>query len=175
MNFCLNSELCQPYRKPNDEPLYIISNSNHSLTILPRLPQTIIKRISSLSSNQELFSKVALMYTAALEDAGYTEKINYDSKINENEPSRNRKRNIIWHNPSYNKYVYANLGRVFLSLFDRQFCKQHKLSKILNRNSVKLSNSCTIVALEKEHIVKNHYREITVSSIEKGVEASCNC
>ena len=54
----------------------------------------ISKRISSPSSNYELFSKAAPMYNTTIPNAGYTEKINYDSKINENKPSGNRKRNI---------------------------------------------------------------------------------
>ena len=45
INFCLNSESYQPYRKPIDEPLYINRSSNHPPTILFRLPQTISKRI----------------------------------------------------------------------------------------------------------------------------------
>ena len=48
INFCLNSESCQPHRKPNGEPLYINPNSNHPPTILSRLPQAISKRISLL-------------------------------------------------------------------------------------------------------------------------------
>ena len=75
INFCLNSESYQPYRKPNDEPLYINRNSNHPPTILSSLPQTISKRISSLSSNFELFSRAAPIYNAALENTGYTERV----------------------------------------------------------------------------------------------------
>ena len=86
INFCLNSESYQPYRKPNDEPLYINRNSNHPPTILSRLPQTISKRISSLSSNFELFSRAAPIYNAALENAGYTERVKYDSEINVSKP-----------------------------------------------------------------------------------------
>ena len=115
INFCLNSKSNQPYRKPNDEPLYISRNSNHPHTILSRLPQTISKRLSSLSSNYKLFSKAAPMYNAALENAGYAESVNYDSKINENKRSRNCKCNIIWYNPPYNKGVSTNIGRVFLN------------------------------------------------------------
>ena len=65
INLCLNSESYQPYRKPNDEQLYINRNSNHPPTILFRLPQTISKRMSSLSSNFELFSRAAPIYNAA--------------------------------------------------------------------------------------------------------------
>ena len=118
INFCLNSESYQPYRKPNDEPLYINRNSNHPPTILSRLPQTISKRISSLSSNFELFSRAAPIYNAALEMAGFTERIQYDSEINVSKPPRNRKRNIIWYNPPYNKSVSTNIGRVFLNLLE---------------------------------------------------------
>ena len=112
INFCLNSESYQPYRKPNDEPFYINRTSTHPPTILSRLPQTISKKISSLSSNYKLFSRAAPIYNAALENAGYTERVKYDSKINENKPSRNRKRNIIWYNPPYNKSVSTNIGHV---------------------------------------------------------------
>ena len=48
INFCLNSESYQPYRKPKDEPLYINRNSNNQPTILSRLPQTVSKKIPSL-------------------------------------------------------------------------------------------------------------------------------
>ena len=41
----------------------------------------------------------APMYNAALENAGYAEWVNYESNINENKPSWNRKRNIILYNP----------------------------------------------------------------------------
>ena len=113
LNFCLNTESYQPYRKPNDEPLYISRNSNHPPTILSRLPQTISKRISSQSSNFKLFSRAAPIYNAALENAGYKERVKYDRKINENKPSRNRTRNIIWYNPPCNKGVSLNIGVCF--------------------------------------------------------------
>ena len=66
IDFCLNSESYQPNRKSNDEPLYISRNSNHSPTMLSRLPQAVSKRISSLSSNFELVTRAAPIYNAAL-------------------------------------------------------------------------------------------------------------
>ena len=131
-----------------------------------------LKRISSLSSNFELFSRTAPIYNAALESAGYTERVKYDSEINVSKPPRNRKRNIIWYNPPYNKCVSTNIGRVFLNLLDNHFHKEHKLNKIFNRNSVKVSYCCT---RDIEHIIKNHNRKITESYIEKSAETSCNC
>ena len=81
-------------------------------------------------------------------------------------------RNIIWYNQPYNKGVSINIGCVFLNLLDKHFQKEHKLNKIFNRNSVKVSHSCP---RNIEHIIKNHSRKITESYIEKSAEASCNC
>ena len=86
--------------------------------------------------------------------------------------NRSLKRNIIWYNPPYNKSVSTIIGHVFLNLSHRHFHKEHKLNKIFNRNSVKVSHSCT---KNIEHINKNHNRKITEIYIEKSVEASCNC
>ena len=67
--------------------------------------------------------------------------------------------------------VSTNIRRVFLSLLDKHFHKEHKLNKIFNLNSVKVSYSCT---RNIEHIIKNHNRKNTESYIEKSAEASCN-
>jgi hypothetical protein len=49
------SESYQPYRKPDNEPLYINSHSNHPPSIIRQIPQSINKLISQLSSNQSAF------------------------------------------------------------------------------------------------------------------------
>ena len=51
----LKNESYQPYRKPDNEPLYINSHSNHPPSIIRQIPQSINKRISQLSSNQSAF------------------------------------------------------------------------------------------------------------------------
>ena len=43
----------QPYRKPNDEPLYINTKSNHPPTVIKQIPAAINRRISASSSNKE--------------------------------------------------------------------------------------------------------------------------
>ena len=43
----------QPYRKPNDEPLYIITKSNHPPTVIEQIPAAINRGISAVSSNKE--------------------------------------------------------------------------------------------------------------------------
>ena len=43
----LTSGLFQPYRKPNDEALYINSKSNHPPTVIKQVPTAINRRLSA--------------------------------------------------------------------------------------------------------------------------------
>ena len=45
----------KPYRKPNNDPLCIHKHSNHPPSILGQLPASINKRISTLSSDKQVF------------------------------------------------------------------------------------------------------------------------
>ena len=56
--------------------------------------------------------------------------------------SRNRARNITWFNPLYSQNVKTNIGKTFLNLVKKHFPRDHKLYKIFNRNTLKLSYSC---------------------------------
>ena len=44
-----------PYKKPNDNPMYINVNSNHPPSIIKHIPESINTRLSNLSSNEEVF------------------------------------------------------------------------------------------------------------------------
>ena len=46
----------QPYRKPNDNPMYIDINSNRPPNIKKQIPKSISKRICELSSKKEIFN-----------------------------------------------------------------------------------------------------------------------
>ena len=52
-------------------------------------------------------------------------------------------RNIIWFNLPFNKNVLTNIGRAFIIFVDKCFPTGHKLRKVFNKNTVKLSYSCT--------------------------------
>ena len=65
-----------PYRKPNNETLYIDTNSNHPPTIIKHLPAAIGWRISNISSSKELFNKAKPHYKSAPKQSGHDEKIN---------------------------------------------------------------------------------------------------
>ena len=57
VTFNLNSGTYHPYRKPNDQPLYINTKSNHPPRIIKQLPDNITRRISNLSCNEREFNK----------------------------------------------------------------------------------------------------------------------
>ena len=61
-----------PYRKPNNETLYIDSNSNYPPT---HLPTAIGQRISDISSSKEVFDKAKPHYESALKQSGHDEKL----------------------------------------------------------------------------------------------------
>ena len=69
-----------PYRKPNNETLYIDRNSNHPLTIIKHLPAAIGRRISDISSSKELFNKAKPHYESALKQSGHDEKLIYTER-----------------------------------------------------------------------------------------------
>ncbi len=71
---------------------------------------------------------------------------------------RNRHRNIIWFNPPFSKNVKTNIARNFLCLIDKHFPPNHKLHKIFNRNTVKVSYSCMN---NVKSIISKHNTRIT--------------
>ena len=86
-----------PFRKLNNQPLYINAKSNHPPTILRDLPNMINKRLSDLSCNEEEYEKAKPLYETALNESGYKTTLTYTKTTNVN--NRNRARNIIWFNP----------------------------------------------------------------------------
>ena len=109
--------------------------------MIKQLPRRIEQRLFNNSSNETIFNEAAPPYEKAPSEAGYDVK----SKHNPNKKTKqkNRKRNIIWLNPPYSKNVATKVGHYFLKLLDKHFPRHHKLHKIFNRNTVKVSYSCT--------------------------------
>ncbi len=141
VTFDLNNGKFKPYRKPNDDPLYINRHSNHPPSIIKQLPTSINKRISALSADEQTFHESAPIYQNALRHSNFDHKLDY-MKLAPQTTRRNRQRNIIWFNPPFSKNVKTNIARNFLCLIDKHFPPNHKLHKIFNRNTVKVSYSC---------------------------------
>ena len=64
-----------PYRKPNNETLYIDTNSNHPPTIIKHLPVAIGRQISDISSSKELFNEAKLHYESVLKKSRHDEEL----------------------------------------------------------------------------------------------------
>ena len=62
VQFKLNDGTYQPYRKPDNTPVYISKTSNQSPVVLKQLPKSIIKRISDISSDENIFFDSILIY-----------------------------------------------------------------------------------------------------------------
>ncbi len=158
--FDLNNGKFKPYRKPNDDPLYINRHSNHPPSIIKQLPTSINKRISALSADEQTFHESAPIYQNALRHSNFDHKLDYMKQAPQ-KTRRNRQRNIIWFNPPFSKNVKTNIARNFLCLIDKHFPPNHKLHKIFNRNTVKVSYSCMN---NVKSIISKHNTRITGKS-----------
>ena len=74
------NNIYKPYRKPNDEPLYINKHSNHPPSVLRQLPKSISKRISETASDEEIFNQSVPIYEKALEDFCFNEKLVFNKE-----------------------------------------------------------------------------------------------
>ena len=163
----------RPFRKPNDEPLYVNKNSNHPNTVTKHIPKSINARLSSISSNEVEFNRDRDTYHKALSDSGYTETLEFAQNRQTNSKGRKlRKRHILWYNPPYNSSVRTDLGRKFLGLIEKHFPKDHRLHKIMNRNNVKLSYSCT---KNMKRIIQSHNNKVLGKKKENTPVKSCSC
>ena len=112
--------------------------------MLKTLPQNINRRLSTISSNEELFNIAAPPYQEAISRSGYDYQLKFDPSASNTKPkTKNRKRNILWFNPPWNSEVKTNIAKEFLKIVDECFPPENPLSKIFNRRSVKVSYSTT--------------------------------
>jgi len=90
----------QTFRKPNNSPLYMNSKPNHPYHITKNLPITINKRLSKISSNENVFKNE---YQDALRNSGYNTKLNFEKNNEQKKRTKNnRNRNVPWYNPPFN-------------------------------------------------------------------------
>ena len=84
----------QPYRKPNNDPLYVDARSNHPSNIIKQIPNSISKRLSSLSSNEKSFSNNLPVYEDAFKHSSYNAKLTYSDQHNKSHQRHNTQRNV---------------------------------------------------------------------------------
>ena len=82
-----------------------------------------------------------------MKKSGYQASLEYiEPKVDNTENNTKklqRKRKIIWFSPSLSKSVTTNLGIRILNLVEKHFPKEHKLHKSFNKNTLKVSCSCS--------------------------------
>ena len=144
------------------------TSSNHPRSIIKQIPTSVSHRLSDNSANEEIFNNAKTEYENALKTSGHTA----DLEFNPNRPKkRNRKRNIIWFNPPFNKNIKTNIGKTFLKLIDKHFPRSSQLHKIFNRNTIKVSYSCTE---NMSMIIKKHNKKI-INNKATPTTPPCNC
>ena len=83
----------KPYKKDNNTPKKIIHiSSNHPPSITKQIPKSISRRLSSHSSNIDIFNNHKHIYDKALKHSGYRQAQEF---IPLKEKSKHRSRNII--------------------------------------------------------------------------------
>ena len=100
----LHNNSFRPYRKPNDEPIYINKQSNHPPHIIKEIPKMITKRLSRLSSDEKAFEDSKLAYCQALKNSGHsTTEVLYksNSNVKESIPPSTQEPNTSIHNNTF--------------------------------------------------------------------------
>ena len=108
-----------------------------------------------------------------MNNSGFIETFSYiksgDQNINNRETKKKRKKNVIWYNPPFSLDVNTNVGRLFFKTLRKNFSKINPLSKIFNKNTVKISYSCT---RNVKSIISGHNKQILHP---KPQQYGCNC
>ena len=166
----LEKQTFKPYIKPGDSPLYVNSNSNHPPGVNKNIPAGINKRLSTISSNKQIFENAAPLYQQELDRNGYNYKLSFDPPTKK---KRCRNRRILWFNPPYSVNVKTHMGKKFLELLDKHFPPGHPLHHLLNRNTVKISYKC--LPNMKSILAKNNSRVLNTQAGQEEQIFGCNC
>ena len=71
VTFNLADSTYRPYRKPNDNLLYIHTSSNHPPQVIKYRLDSIKERLSNNSSNEQVLNSTKPEYEKTLKDSGY--------------------------------------------------------------------------------------------------------
>ena len=127
--------------------------------VLENIPYNINKRLSTISSNKEYFDEEKMTYQKAILDAGYSYDLSYTKGFqkrpkqycgqnkgfqNNNVQSTNQtnRSKVKWFNPPFNLYCATNVGKIFRDIIKKHFSGGDDLSKLFNKNRLKISYSC---------------------------------
>ena len=164
----LQNSTYRPYKKLNDTLLYVHSLSNHPGNVIKEITNSTKERLSKNLSNEELLNTAKSEYEDALKKNGF--KVDFKHTKNQRQKPKNRSRNTVWFNLPFNKVVSTNVAKFFLRLFNRHFPNSHRLHKLFNRKTVKVTYCCI---QNITNIYKGHNSKITSTPCNQ--LALCNC
>ena len=73
--------------------------------------------------------------------------------------------------PPFSEHVKTNIGRTFLNLLEKHFPSRHRLHKICNKNTVKISYSC----MPNMAAILSRHNKTILASKNTNVHPPCNC
>ena len=120
----LSNNTYKPFRKTDQYPSYINVNANHPKTIIKQVPKAVKLRIRNLSANEKIFQESSKIYMDALKNSGFRDEFtdqeenipNDINKENKKYNKKNRKRKIIWFNPTFCRLASINVGKYFFEI-----------------------------------------------------------
>ena len=155
-----------PFRKDVNVPCYSNVQSNHPPHIIRNLLEMISKRVSMLSSYEQVFEQEAANYNEGLKAAGYQQMIRYIPQDPQQggRSRRNRRRNVIWFNPPFHEDVSTPIGENFIKLIKKHFKKGTEMGRLFNSSNVKMSYGCTsnmssIIAAHNARLLNKDFQE----------------
>ena len=172
----LNTGSFRTYGKEGDKLAYVNKDSNHPPSITRNLPKGINRLLSDTNSSQELFDASAPPYQAALDAAGYTHKLSYQPRVEEEQrraTGKNRKRSITWFNPPFSQNCTTNIPKVFMSIIAECFPPGHVLRSSFNANTVKVSYRT--MPNMAQMLAKHNSKVIAKSRPAPTTKEGCNC
>ena len=138
--------------------------------LLLNISASIETRLPNLSSTETIFKESTIHYENNLRQSGYNKKLSYKPTDTKHQKHGKTKRKIISFYPPFSKNVSTKIGKVFLSLLNLHFLRNHIYSSIFNRKKIKVSYSCMETI---KSVINNHRMKVLNNTAE--IEESCNC
>ena len=151
--------------------MYVNASSSHPAPVIKQIPRSVQDRLSTLSSTENEFDLAVPPYREALKKAGYKENIKFEKPTPTEK--KNRSRRCIWFNPPHSMAVRTNITKLFGDIISKSFPKDHPyLSKLFNKNNMKLSYSCT---QNMSAIIASHNWKLISSRLNQAPVKPCSC
>ena len=112
-------------------------------------------------------------YEQAQRNSNFNEELQHKNKDSEqqtrNEKMRTGRKKNIWFNTPFSFSVKINIGKLLFKMLKKHFPKANSLSKLFNKNTIKISYSGT---RNMKSILSNHKKQMLTP---KNNQVGCNC